>query len=106
MEQPGQEVSTPRRRRSTKGRQDRSGQEAVIKMAALDERMPHLVKLHGNAKDASKDFSQAVKAVAEKSGLLASVVRRFVTAKAGEHFEDKQKEAYQLSLVFGESKAA
>lgn len=89
-----------------KGRTDRSGQEKAIEMAQLDERMPNLVALHAAANLARVELSDAVKATAEKSGLLASVVRKFVVAKAGEHFKDKMKEAYQLSLVFGESKAA
>lgn len=96
----------PKGERKAKGRTDRSGQEKAIEMAQLDERMPNLVSLHNAAKLANTELSDAVKATAEKAGLLASVVRKFVVAKAGEHYEDKMKEAYQLSLVFGESKAA
>ncbi len=88
--------------RGARGRQGRDKQEKVIRMKELDDRIPHLVSLHTKSKDAAKDYSDAVKAVAEKSGLLASVVRRFVVAKAGQNFDEKKKEAEQLSLVFDE----
>jgi len=91
-------------RRSARGRQDRSGQKKAIDMSKLTDRLDHLVNLHGRAKTAARDLSDAVKAVAEKSGLLASVVRKVVVAKAGEGFEDKKKEAAQLALAFDEIK--
>jgi hypothetical protein len=43
-----------------------------------------------------------VKRVAEKSGLLASVVRSVVSASANDKFEDKKKNAQQLALAFEE----
>lgn len=88
-------------RRGARGRQDRSGQEKVIKTKELEDRLPHLISLKNKAADAAKDFSSAVKSVAEKSGLLASVVRKVVIAKAGDSFDEKKKEAEQLELVFG-----
>lgn len=91
-------------RRTARGRQDRSKQEKVIDMSKLTEKIDHLVNLHKATKDASADYSAAIKVVAEKAGLLASVVRRFVVAKAGESFDDKKKEAEQLALVFDEIK--
>ena len=94
----------PIRGSKARGRQDRSGQEKVIEVAKLIEKLPHLQGLYNTAKEANKDFSDAVKAVAEKSGLLASVVRKIVVAKAGENYDDKKKEAEQLEMVFGELK--
>lgn len=88
--------------RGARGRQDRSGQEKVIRMKELTDRIPHLVSLHNKAKEASTDLSSAVKSIAEKSGLLASVVRRLIVAKAGDNFDEKKKEAEQLSLAFDE----
>jgi hypothetical protein len=87
-----------------RGRTGRDKQEKVIKMDELRSRLANLVSLHKKAKDASTDYSAGVKAVAEKAGLLASVVRRFVVAKAGEAFDEKKKEAEQLNLVFDEIK--
>lgn len=94
-------VRTPR---GARGRQDRSGQEKVIDKTKLVEKLPYLVKLHTSAKDAAKDLSDGIKKVAEQSGLLASVVRKIVVAKAGENFEEKKKEAEQLALMFDEVK--
>lgn len=91
-----------RAQRTARGRQDRGGQEKVIDKTHLVEKIPHLVKLHTAAKEAGKDLSSAIKKVAEKSGLLASVVRKVVVAKAGENFDEKKKEAEQLALMFDE----
>ncbi len=100
MERVGEVIS--RAQRGARGRQDRSGQEKVIDKTKLTEKLDHLVRLHTSAKEAQKDLSDAIKAVAEKSGLLASVVRKIVVAKAGESFEEKKKEAEQLALMFDE----
>jgi thiamine monophosphate kinase len=88
--------------RGARGRQDRSGQEKVIDKTHLVEKLPHLVKLYTASKDASTDLSDGIKKVAEKSGLLASVVRKLVVAKASENFDEKKKEAEQLALMFDE----
>lgn len=91
-----------RGRRNVKGRQDSSKQEKTIEVKKLDEKMDHLVSLHTACKEASTNFSDAIKAVAESSGLQASVVRRFVAAKAGDNFGDRKRDAEQLALVFEE----
>jgi hypothetical protein len=91
-----------RRRRQVKGRQDAAKQEKKIEIQKLDEKMDHLVSLHTACKEAGTNFSDAIKAVAESSGLQASVVRRFVAAKAGENFGDRKRDAEQLALVFDE----
>jgi hypothetical protein len=97
------ETSTGRRgRRSAQGRKDKDRQEKAIEVKKLDEKMDHLVGLHNACKEASSSFSDAVKSVAESSGLQASVVRRFVAAKAGENFGDRKRDAEQLALVFDE----
>lgn len=95
-----------RSKKTARGRQDRGGQEKVIKLKELEDRLPHLVSLKNKASEAAKDFSSAVKAVAEKSGLLASVVRKVTIAKSGDNFDEKAKEAEQLELVFGKVGAA
>jgi hypothetical protein len=58
------------------------------------------VKLHHANEEAAKDLSEAIKACAEKSGLLATVVKRYVTACAGENYEEKAREVAQLAFVF------
>jgi hypothetical protein len=94
------ETSKTGRRGRGVGRQDRSKQEKVIKLSELDDRMTHLISLYNKSTEASKDLSDAIKAVAEKAGLLASVVRRLVTAKAGDNFDERKREVKQLSLAF------
>lgn len=86
---------------SAPGRVD-AGQEAVVRMESLATRVDHLVQLSSKAKDAAQDYKDAVKKVAENSGLLAATVSRYVKARAGEHFEDAARKAKQLALVFEE----
>lgn len=84
-----------------RGRTD-NGQEAVIKLESLQTKVQHLVGLHNTAAEAKQDYNDAVKAVAESSGLLAATVSRYVKARAGDNFEDAKTKALQLSLVFEE----
>lgn len=86
----------------TRGRKNRDNQEAVIEIAALRKMLPQLITLKNNADSAASDLNDAIKAAAEKSGLLASVVRKVVVASAGENFEEKKREVEQLSLAFEE----
>ena len=89
-------------RRRPKGRVE-EGQEKVITLDPLKERVEELVSLHEEAKASRDGFNDAVKAVAEASGLQASVVSRFVKARATvERFNAKKRDAEQLSLVFDE----
>lgn len=93
----GEPAKRPRRAR---GRKDANKQEAVINRQEVFEKTEYLVGLHGTARDAAKDFSEAIKAVAEKSGMNASAVRRYVVAKAGENFDAKRRDVTQLALLF------
>jgi Mg2+ and Co2+ transporter CorA len=87
---------------AVRSRQGHDQQDEVIRLEELRKKVGYLVRLHTAAKDASEEFAEAVRAVAEASALQAKVVRRFVAAKAGTTFETKKKEAEQLSLVFDE----
>lgn len=80
------------------------GQEAVERPQVLREAMDELVRLKKAADEASSDLSEAIKAKAKESGFLASVVRRLVVARAGDKFQEKQREVEQLALVFEEVK--
>jgi hypothetical protein len=88
--------------RAVRSRKDSEGQEAVIKMKELRDKLDHLVSLFNAAADASTAYGEAVKAISEKAGLQASVVRKFVSAKVSEKFEDKKRDCEQLSLCFDE----
>jgi hypothetical protein len=87
---------------SARGRKDRSGQEAVIKLAPVKERVDEMVQLYEVYKDSGAQLNEGIKALAEASGLMASVVRKFIVARAGDNFDEKKREADQLSLVFDE----
>jgi len=88
-----------RRRRST-ARKDSSGQEAGMSKDVVIEKTPYLVKLHNSAKDAATDYSDGIKAIAEKAGVNAASLRAYVTAKAGDDFEEKKKHVAQMSFLF------
>lgn len=97
--------STGGRRKSAdevRSRQGTDQQDEPIRLEELRKKVNYLVKLHDAAQTSREEFSEAVRAVAEASGLQAKVVRRFVIAKAGTTFDRKKKEAEQLSLVFEE----
>ena len=47
-------------------------------------------------------LAEGVKANAERAGIQASVLRKFIAARAGENFGDKKRDALQLSLLFEE----
>lgn len=83
------------------GRSD-GGQEKVIKLESLTIRVDHLVTLKRKVEDATVEFSDAIKKVAEDAGLEAKVVRAFIAARAGERFQERKRDANQLSLCFNE----
>lgn len=83
----------------TRGRMDRSGQEQIPKKV-LPAVITELVRLHDAAADAQSAFSDAVKAQAEKHGLLAACLNRYVKATAGEKFDEEKKKVEQLVLLF------
>lgn len=85
-----------------KGRKDADHQEAVIRTRIVKEAIDDLCDLHAKRQEAADCYNDAVKAVAEKSGLLASAVNRFVVARAGEKFEEAKRKCDQLSLLFEE----
>ena len=85
-----------------RGRKQKDGTEDVIKTKPLKEAITELLSLKAKA-DAAKDkMNSAVKAVAEKSGLLSKVVRKLVNARSGEGFEEAKREVVQLGIVFEE----
>lgn len=89
-------------KRGTRGRKDNDGQEATIKTKVIKDKMDELLTLQTKAENASARFSDAIKAVAESSGINAGALRKFVTARAGEKFEERKRDCEQLSLLFEE----
>ena len=85
-----------------RGRKDADKQEAVIKMKELESRVVELEDLLRQATAAKDRYNDGVKVVAEKVGLLSSVVNKFVKARVGESFEDEKRKVEQLQLCFDE----
>lgn len=89
-------------RELSRGRKDKQGQEKVIELSVLTERMANLITLQTKAKTAGKEYGEAIKVVSEKAGLLSSVVRKFVAARASEMYSERKTEAQQLEMLFEE----
>jgi hypothetical protein len=87
-------------KRKPRGRIDSDQQDAVIKLDPVREKVEYLEQLYGDSCAAAEEFAEAVKSVAEQSGLLAAVVRKFVVARASEKFDEKKRQCEQLSLLF------
>lgn len=90
--------------RKTRGRKDQ-GIEAVPNSAPVMEVIEDLVHLHHKKEAANETYNAAVKKTAERAGLLSAVVNKFVSAKAGDKFEDEKKKVSQLALVFDAAEA-
>jgi hypothetical protein len=79
---------------------DREGQ--AIKMGAVRSSVDGLVALFITSQNAAEDFSSTIKSVAEVSGILPSVLRKLVRARAKDQVDKAKHELEQLSLVFEE----
>lgn len=89
-------------KKGARGRKDKSGQEAVFSKTALVNRMPDLIDSYKHLSAVQQDFNDKVKEAAEKGGVLVTVVRKYVAARAGENFVETKEKIEQLSLVFEE----
>jgi hypothetical protein len=85
-----------------KGRKDKDGQAAVMKPQVLKAVLDDGVQLKIKADEAAEKYGDWVKAQAEKCGLLATVVRKVVNAKAADTWEEEARKAEQLNLAFDE----
>ncbi len=77
---------------------------ATITLEPLKKKLRDLGFLAAKLAEAKEKLNDAVKAVAEKSGLNASTVRRLVRAHSGDstHFDDERRKVEQLGIVFAE----
>lgn len=105
LEKRSQQLGLPKGSRGARGRKDSSGQEQTFNPEAVQTRAEDLVKLYKAQQDAATDFGDAIKAVAEKAGVNAASLRKFIIAKAGDNFEDVKAKVLQLALVFEEVEA-
>jgi uncharacterized protein (UPF0335 family) len=75
----------------------------VVQLEHLKTRVDHLLQLHDEAKTAAEAYTDALKTVAENSGLDASTVRRYIAARAGDKFYKVKSGVMQMALVFEET---
>jgi hypothetical protein len=88
-----------------RGRKEKTAdhQEAVIKLGVLEPAIVNtLVADYKHAQAAGEAFADGIKAQAEKAGIQSAVLRKFIVARAGEHFDDRKRDAQQLALLFEE----
>lgn len=88
--------------RKAKARVNPDHQEAVQQPKVIKERIEELVNAKQRADDAAEAYSDAIKSAAEASGYLASAVKKFVTARAGERFEEEHRKVEQQLELFEE----
>jgi hypothetical protein len=88
-------------RAAQRGRKDQTtGQEEAITLRPIKDSIDEMVTLYIQQQESAARCSDAIKAAAEKSGLLSAVIRKYVRARAGDRFEEAKRETEQLSLVF------
>ncbi len=86
-----------------RGRKDANKQEAVIEIGVVRDNLTYLEGLYRATLSAGVEFNDGVKKIAEKSGLMASVVSKYVKARVKDKAEDRKREAEQLSLLFDDT---
>lgn len=86
----------------TPARQDKNGDEVVITLDPLRDGLQNLLTLKARADDTKTALGEAIKAVAEKSGLMAKTIRTYVNARASDSAKEARRDAEQMSLVFDE----
>ncbi len=84
------------------GRQDNTGQEAVVDVSALKKGMPKAIKLEKELADARTDASNFYKQFAKEAGLNAAQLKAAARAYANEEIEATRRKAEQMSLIIEE----
>lgn len=93
------EISMPK---TVAGRKDRDGAEKVVTLQPLRKKLKHLAALKDTLDGARGSFNAAVKAVAEETGLMSSVITKLIKARSDDKVDDERRKADQLSMVFAE----
>lgn len=74
----------------------------IVEINVVKANLPRLVALRLAAEIAADDYNNGCKTVAGRAGIKESALKKFVTARAGEKFEEKKAECEQLYLLFEE----
>jgi hypothetical protein len=85
--------------KKARGRKDSEGQEAVIREKPLKDALAELQTLHEKSDAAHDKLNDAIKAVAEKSGMQSKVIRKAVFAKHADEIEEVEREVEQLQIA-------
>lgn len=71
-----------------------------MKIQEVTKREAELIRLYGEAKEASKLYIEAIQFAALQADTLPAVVRRYIAALASEKANAVAKEAEQMVLLF------
>lgn len=83
-----------------RGRMDANRQPATKQPKIVADGIEELVTLYDRAKTATDKSNDAIAAIAEKSGFLASAVRKLVVAKATDKYEETKRLIEQQMDLF------
>lgn len=76
--------------------------DSTITMSVIMKNLKQLSDLYIIKQGATENYATSTKAVAEKAGVIPSVLRNLVKAVATGEFDKHKAQAQQLSLVFEE----
>lgn len=77
-----------------------SGGKGTMKTAEVTKRETDLISMYNEAKEASRQFSEACAVAALHAETTPAVVRRYIVAIAGEKANQVVNETEQLSMLF------
>lgn len=83
-----------------KGRKDASGQEEVINISLVKKSIKELCHLYMQKQQHSANFNDGVKAVAEKAGINAGPLKKYVVARCKKKLFELDRDQAQLALLF------
>lgn len=92
----------PKQPIDVEGRKDNEGNEATIDLDVLRKRVKDGEQLYLKSQDAKVAFADWNKATAQASGLMATVVSKFIKARCQGKVPDRKREFGQMELVFSE----
>lgn len=73
-----------------------------IKLNEIRDSAPQLEAACNRKLEAAEDFANAIKLIALKAGIDATVLSTYITAVCNDTLKKKQNQAEQLSLLFDE----
>lgn len=97
-----EQAATSSTTKGVPGRKDHDGGEQVVNIIPLRKKLLNLEVLKGVADDARESFNDAVKAVAEETGLMSSAVKKLVKARTDDKVDDEKRKAIQVAMLFEE----